>query len=134
MVLRILCTILIIMLSTPVMAGLLDQYKWEKRLLIVHAPSIDNHFYKQQLSEYRLNEAGVEDRDMKLITLIANEPLDDYDQWVNAFHFDENGFAVVLVGKDGTEKQRWDDPVMMNRIFQIIDSMPMRQREMNDGS
>ena len=44
---------------------------------------------------------------------------------------EQKGFAVVLVGKDGTVKQVWHDPVDPKKIFTIIDSMPMRQKEMD---
>lgn len=40
------------------------------------------------------------------------------------------GFAVVLVGKDGSVKKVWHDPVAPNKIFTVIDSMPMRRNEM----
>ena len=43
----------------------------------------------------------------------------------------EHGFAVVLVGKDGGVKKVWRDTVDPKSIFTIIDSMPMRQKEMN---
>ena len=43
---------------------------------------------------------------------------------------DKTGFAVVLVGKDGTIKQVWHDPVDPRKIFTIIDAMPMRKEEM----
>ncbi len=42
----------------------------------------------------------------------------------------ERGFAVVLVGKDGSVKHVWHDPVEPRRIFTLIDAMPMRRREM----
>jgi hypothetical protein len=43
-------------------------------------------------------------------------------------------FRVVLVGKDGTEKRRDAEPVTARSIFDTIDAMPMRQREMRESS
>jgi len=43
---------------------------------------------------------------------------------------DFDDFAVIPVGKDGTVKLRKDRPVAPKDIFRLIDSMPMRQREM----
>ena len=37
---------------------------------------------------------------------------------------------MILIGKDGGEKQRWSEPVEPQEFFQIIDAMPMRQDEM----
>lgn len=39
-------------------------------------------------------------------------------------------FCVVLVGKDGGVKLREAAPVEADRVFALVDSMPMRQREM----
>ena len=46
------------------------------------------------------------------------------------FRVRPESFAVVLVGKDGTAKDRWAEPVPMGEVFRLIDGMPMRQREM----
>lgn len=48
-------------------------------------------------------------------------------------------FAVILVGKDGTEKQRSQTPTDLAMLFRTTiavpakqrDAMPMRQQEMN---
>ena len=39
------------------------------------------------------------------------------------------GFAVVLVGKDGSVKETWREPVAPARILALIDRMPMRRDE-----
>ena len=39
-------------------------------------------------------------------------------------------FAVLLVGKDGGEKNRWTVPVEPRTVFSLIDAMPMRRAEM----
>ena len=41
-------------------------------------------------------------------------------------------FAAILVGKDGTEKFRSDEPVRPETLFGLIDAMPMRRREVRD--
>ena len=42
----------------------------------------------------------------------------------------EEEFSLLLIGKDGGLKQKWVTPVSFNDIANIIDQMPMRQREM----
>ena len=37
----------------------------------------------------------------------------------------------MLVGKDGSVKKVWKDPVDPKQIFTVIDAMPMRRDEMN---
>lgn len=43
-----------------------------------------------------------------------------------------NGITVVLIGKDGTEKMRWNRLVQPRELFEIIDAMPMRRDEMEE--
>jgi len=44
-----------------------------------------------------------------------------------------SAFRTVLVGKDGAEKRRDAAPVTARSLFDTIDAMPMRQREMREG-
>ncbi len=48
------------------------------------------------------------------------------------FDVPRGAFRVVLVGKDGTEKRRAPKPVPARSLFDTIDAMPMRQREMRE--
>ena len=48
------------------------------------------------------------------------------------FAVPDDGFAAILVGKDGTEKLRSDTPVTPVTLFAAIDAMPMRQQELRD--
>ena len=40
--------------------------------------------------------------------------------------------SVALVGKDGGVKERWTETVSTSVIFDRVDSMPMRRREMSE--
>jgi hypothetical protein len=44
-----------------------------------------------------------------------------------------NGFAVVLVGKDGSVKLRRTSPIQFKELAATVDAMPMRQDEMRKG-
>jgi len=49
------------------------------------------------------------------------------------FNVGQETFTVILIGKDGGEKGRWSEPPSWeDEIFPLIDSMPMRQREMRE--
>jgi hypothetical protein len=41
-------------------------------------------------------------------------------------------FTVILIGKDGGVKMLREDRVELQEIFDLIDSMPMRQQEMQE--
>lgn len=44
------------------------------------------------------------------------------------------GINVALVGKDGGVKERWTRTVSVSTIFDLVDSMPMRRREMSEDA
>ena len=45
---------------------------------------------------------------------------------------DGDGFQAVLVGKDGGVKARWNELVVPAAVFELVDAMPMRIREMRE--
>jgi hypothetical protein len=57
-------------------------------------------------------------------------PTDDAAAIRRRFDVPAGATTVVLVGKDGGEKFRADGPVPPQRLFTLIDAMPMRQDEM----
>lgn len=44
----------------------------------------------------------------------------------------DDGLTVVLVGLDTTEKLRTNGVLGADKLFDTIDAMPIRQREMDD--
>ena len=50
----------------------------------------------------------------------------------NTYHIPPDSFSLILIGKDGHEKDRWSEPVDMQEIFSVIDAMPMRRQEIRD--
>ena len=44
------------------------------------------------------------------------------------FKVEPADFLVVLIGKDGGEKLNSPNPVTMDRLRRLIDSMPMRRQ------
>jgi len=125
----------------------LDDYRWENRPLLIFAPSAEDSTLAQQMETLQGHDEGFRDRDMVLLSVVADEASrlrsvpSDEGQPLTAvaaqrlrerFDVPRDGFRVVLVGKDGTEKRRETEPVATRAIFDQIDAMPMRQREMRN--
>ncbi len=118
-----------------------SDHRWTHRLLVVFAPS-DKHpdlIAQQQMTTGFVD--GFRDRDLLFVSVPEHgESLADGGAMdaasaanIRERHGIEPGtFAVILVGKDGTEKRRSDRPVPIEALFEQIDQMPMRQREMQD--
>ena len=104
----------------------LEHYRTHNRVLLVFAPSAEDKNYLEQKRLLEDAEGGLLERDL-VISFITNssDPLrDDYSV--------SDEFTVVLIGKDGTEKERFSKPVEPTSLFSIIDQMPMRCREMKE--
>lgn len=117
----------------------LDTHKWKNRLLLVFAPSEASAVYKQQMQLLVEQKAGLDDRDLLVVKLLAtgtsyldSQPIDEMTaaQFRSQFNVGPEEFRVILLGKDGTQKRRDDNPVEPAVIFNQIDAMPMRQQEM----
>ena len=120
------------------------RFRWQNRPLLVFAPGETDPLARQRTL---LNDAtaGLIDRDMVLIEVLGPDSghvldpadgsrerltADDVKQLRLAYDVTLDRFAVVLVGKDGTEKRRDADVVDPADVFEQIDAMPMRKDEM----
>ncbi len=125
------------------MAFDLNTYQWKNRLLLVFAPSENSPAYQRQMQLFQGQQAGFKERDLLLVELLTEstsrayrQTLDDADvaRARSRFHVAPQDFQVILVGKDGTAKLRESNPIQPEVIFNEIDAMPMRQREMRERS
>ena len=119
----------------------MDDYAWSHRPLVVFAASEDAHELGRQRASLRDAEAGLVDRDMVVIEVIGRargsvdgRPLTDaaVARLVERFEPSADGFEVLLIGKDTGVKLRRGEPVATEALFELIDAMPMRQREMRE--
>jgi len=126
----------------------LEAHRWEHRLLFVFVPSSAAEALASQEERFDGHDAGFRDRDLLLLVMTGEadgtlreapgaeaRPLThaSVHRLYDHFGVPRDAFRVVLVGKDGTEKHRDAEPVTVRSVFDTIDAMPMRQREMRDG-
>ena len=103
----------------------LSDYRWEARPVLIFAPDPEHPDFKDQVAELREARAGLVDRDM--VVLVDTDPF-SRGRLRSALAVD--GFEILLVGKDGSVKLREDRPLTARSLFETIDRMPMRRREM----
>lgn len=98
----------------------LDAYRWSKRVLLQFGdPVRQSRLFEPVRSELL-------ERDLVVLPVEGKDEL----QLRKRFRLSQ-GFALILIGKDGGEKGRWTTPVLPREIFQLIDTMPMRRSEMS---
>ncbi|MEH1901054.1 MAG: DUF4174 domain-containing protein [Nostoc sp.] len=118
----------------------LSSQKWKNRVLLVFAPSVDNHNYQQQMQLLQ-QKSGFADRDLVLVQVLATNKSYANGQLIDEssaaklrdrFGVDKENFRIILVGKDGGVKRSDTTPVQATAIFEQIDAMPMRRQEMQE--
>jgi len=119
----------------------LEQYRWKHRVLLVSAPAPEDTDLVEVQKELAAMREEFADRDMVLVTLFDSGTSTAGDRELTvaetaaaraAQGIPSGSFALRLIGKDGSAKLAGDSAVPMAEIFALIDSMPMRQREVSD--
>ena len=119
----------------------LEQYRWKHRVLVVSAAVPDDSDLVEVQNQLAAARDEFSDRDMVLVTLLDSGPSTAGDRELSvaetaaaraALEIQADTFALRLIGKDGSVKLARDAAVPMPEIFSLIDTMPMRQREMSD--
>ena len=112
----------------------LREFKWKNRVLIV-ADSEKKNLCNKIKRDYSME---FEDRDLVVVKVIGNEVFlngrlasESLSQSILLIVEDSvDSNDLVLIGKDGKVKNRYNSENGINLVFQDIDSMPMRIREM----
>jgi hypothetical protein len=103
------------------------------------APDSNHPKFKKLQHDIAGQPDEVKDRDLVIFEILEQgdsrmdtEALDRQtaDSVRDRFGIGKNEFTLILVGKDGGVKLKRDDHVKLAHVFELIDSMPMRQNEM----
>jgi len=101
----------------------LKHFQWKNRILLLFAPASSDKRLTKQTDLIEANRPGFEERDLIIFIIPEQSPLRVH------FHIDNKAFTVILLGKDGTEKLRQQSVLDPEKLFRLIDSMPMRRAE-----
>ena len=119
----------------------LNEYTWKNRVVLV-MPDKSKELLQRQLRIFGSEKIGMMDRDLVLLYTDGNL-VEDYfndhsfklsSDFIEKFPLHDDEFAVVLIGKDGGTKFRSREIVSLEKLFGIIDAMPMRRAEMRAKS
>jgi len=101
----------------------LKHFQRKNRILLLFAPAASDERLKKQTDLIEASRSGFEDRDLITFIIPDASPLHAH------FHVDNKAYTVILLGKDGTEKLRQQSVLDTEKLFRLIDSMPMRRAE-----
>ena len=102
----------------------LNQYLWKNRIIITFAKDEDHPDLMRLKAEMKENKCEILNRD--LLHLNFN----NYHEIKNLTTINDKSFRILLIGKDGGVKYESNRFISLMQLFVLIDSMQMRQREM----
>ncbi|XP_025789590.1 sushi repeat-containing protein SRPX2 [Puma concolor] len=123
-------------------AGLLDQFFEKQRLLIISAPDPSNRYYKMQISMLQQSTCGLDLRHVTIIELVGQTPQEVgriREQQLSANIIEElrqfqrltpSYFNMVLIDKQGIDRERYMEPVTPEEIFTFIDDYLLSNQEL----
>jgi hypothetical protein len=122
--------------ATAQVAGL-EPYEWENRVLIIFEDAGAKQSWAQE-SLVMVGDKHFKERDMVVLRIsdkvepLVGEAAPGID--ARALRRDlgvgDTAFRAVLIGKDGGVKLKSSSPICAATLFNTVDAMPMRRREM----
>ena len=118
----------------------MENYLWENRPLVVFAPDSDHPIVAAQRDQLAGQLAALRERDMVVIEALGERTAIDgessaalpADELRQRYRVSSDAAAALLIGKDGGVKLRLPGAISADRLFETIDAMPMRRREMQE--
>ena len=118
------------------------KYKWRNRILVFSTASLDNETFIAQWEKFKSSQKKLEDRNILLFVLAKGRIYDKELKVIHHYHIaplrkkyqmPQTFNGLTLIGKDGLVKLQKQFAVEPQVIFETIDQMPMRQREMREN-
>ena len=116
----------------------LSQHLWKNRVILI--VSEDNAAFERQILAFKANEKGMNERSLIVYHLKSYEyeqvmPKGNVQKSTNLFEKYKQAnvsFELILIGLDGGIKLRQTDFLSCEKLFAIIDTMPMRSADIKN--
>ena len=107
------------------MAKQISELNWKKRLLVVSYKNEDEKIFNESKKFISDNKCQIEDRNLEILFFKNFK-----NKYYSTPDFIENKYGVWLIGYDGNIKDYTENDKIYLGLFDLIDSMPMRKKEM----
>jgi hypothetical protein len=123
----------------------MESYLWQNRVVVIFTPTENDMTYGMQQAALtkEVMQEELEERDIVRIDIIGDERVTINGEtkprlftapFRTFYNVPLNQYGFILIGKDGEEKLRSSEFVLPDTLLSLIDSMPMRAREMRESS
>lgn len=110
--------------------GNIAAMRWERRVLLVSAPTAQDGALAAQRRILADWKAAGEARDLSLVEIVGQTVAGATDTATalrQKYRLSADGFSAILIGKDGGDKLRSASPISASVLEGAIDAMPMRR-------
>jgi len=121
----------------------LEDFRWKSRLIVVFTPTAEDPLFIEQYALLMDAVEPLRERQVQVILVTPGGDLEnsgiflqesESDYFYDYFSAKPYQLELALVGFDGNEKFRAKNSVTpVSVLTELIDSMPMRQRELRQG-
>lgn len=117
----------------------LKKHLWKDRVILIFDQHFETKQYQEQLQLFFDEADAIQDRDLVLYRFSAKKalapnglPLSPEEEQAlrRRYALKTGNFQFILIGKDGGVKLQSYEVVKMEKLFSLIDGMPMRRAEM----
>ncbi len=131
--------VMALVLAPNVWGADLRAYLWKHRLLLIFAPHVTDTRLTAFEERMGARHEDMQDRDLLIFRILETGPSGrpgapmtsgDAEALRRRYKAPQGRFTVILIGKDGGVKLVQEEQVSLQAIFDLIDTMPMRRREM----
>ena len=102
----------------------INSFAWEKRIVLFISKSKYVYFINETDNFFKENNCENDNRNLKYIRIVGDEK----KKYIISEKF-KNKYGMWLIGYDGQIKSYSSDISLLKEIYNIIDKMPMRKKE-----
>lgn len=115
----------------------LSKHQSKDRLILIITEEKTEKF-QQQITELQKHQQGLKERKLVVYKILPEKYSTGFQEenWKSStelygkYKVKNSDFRVMLIGLDGGEKLEQTEVLSIEKLFNTIDSMPMRQAEM----
>jgi hypothetical protein len=113
----------------------LQKHLWKDRVLIIESENAQNELYQQQIKALKNDTKGLKERKLVIYSYFNDGYKTGFSEIIKPFKIKvkrkgKTYFSVALIGLDGGKKLQQKSILTKEKLFAIIDGMPMRRREL----
>ena len=105
----------------------ISSFSWNKRIVLFITKEKFIHLIKETDDFFKLNSCENEARNLHYIRIVG----DDINKYIIPDRY-KNKYGIWLIGYDGGDKSYSNDTSLLQKVYNIIDTMPIRKSEMNE--